>query len=79
MADDPFDLRRFEDAQRGSYERALAELTGGRKLTHWMWYILPQLRGLGSSGMAFPNGICATPWKNCASWPTPPAQKWSIP
>jgi uncharacterized protein (DUF1810 family) len=59
MADDPFDLRRFEDAQRDSYERALAELTSGRKLTHWMWYVLPQLRGLGSSAMATRYGIAS--------------------
>jgi uncharacterized protein (DUF1810 family) len=60
MADDePFDLRRFVDAQRGDYERALAELTRGRKLTHWMWYVLPQLRGLGSSGMATRYGIAS--------------------
>ena len=59
MADDPFDLQRFVDAQRDDYERALAELTRGRKTTHWMWYVLPQLRGLGSSGMATRYGIAS--------------------
>ena len=59
MADDPFDLRRFVDAQRGTYEGALAELTGGRKVTHWMWFVLPQLRGLGSSAMATRYGIAS--------------------
>ena len=47
--DDPFDLARFVRAQEGEYGRALAELRGGRKRSHWMWYIFPQLAGLGSS------------------------------
>ena len=59
MSADPFDLRRFVDAQRDDYERALAELTRGRKLTHWMWYVLPQLRGLGASPMAARCGIAS--------------------
>jgi uncharacterized protein (DUF1810 family) len=50
--DDPFDLKRFLDAQRGSYESALAELRAGRKETHWSWYIFPQVLGLGSSAMS---------------------------
>jgi MoxR-like ATPase/uncharacterized protein (DUF1810 family) len=51
---DPFDLRRFVDAQDagGAYGQALAELRAGRKRTHWMWFVLPQLAGLGSSPMA---------------------------
>lgn len=49
---DPYDLARFVEAQRGDYDCALAELRGGRKRTHWMWYVFPQLRGLGSSAMA---------------------------
>ena len=57
--DDPFDLVRFVDAQRASYEDALAELAAGRKRTHWMWYVLPQLRGLGSSAMATRYGIAS--------------------
>jgi uncharacterized protein (DUF1810 family) len=47
--DDPFDLRRFIDAQEGVYNRALAELQSGQKRTHWMWYIFPQIHGLGRS------------------------------
>lgn len=43
------DLDRFVTAQEGDYERALAELRSGRKRTHWMWYVFPQIRGLGSS------------------------------
>jgi uncharacterized protein (DUF1810 family) len=45
-----FDLQRFVDAQGGGvYERALAELRAGRKRSHWMWFVFPQLRGLGRS------------------------------
>lgn len=43
------DLDRFIAAQRDCYDRALAEIRGGRKRTHWMWFIFPQLAGLGSS------------------------------
>jgi len=46
---DPYDLRRFIAAQEGVYDRALAELRGGRKRSHWMWYIFPQIEGLGHS------------------------------
>jgi len=51
-ADDPYDLHRFVHAQVGAYERALAELQSGQKRTHWMWYIFPQLDGLGYSATA---------------------------
>jgi uncharacterized protein (DUF1810 family) len=44
-----FDLARFVAAQRSTYERALAELRSGRKRSHWMWYVFPQLAGLGNS------------------------------
>jgi uncharacterized protein (DUF1810 family) len=50
--DDPFDLQRFLDAQRGVYDRALAEIQRGRKRSHWMWYIFPQIQGLGRSATA---------------------------
>ena len=43
------DLSRFVEAQRSTYERALAELRGGRKRSQWMWYVFPQLAGLGHS------------------------------
>ncbi|AHY43479.1 DUF1810 domain-containing protein [Stutzerimonas decontaminans] len=49
---DPHNLQRFVDAQRDHYERALKELRGGRKRTHWIWFIFPQLQGLGRSAMA---------------------------
>ncbi|MCZ2817958.1 DUF1810 domain-containing protein [Modestobacter sp. VKM Ac-2984] len=51
---DPFSLSRFVDAQDsgGTYDQALAELRAGRKTSHWMWFVLPQLTGLGSSAMA---------------------------
>ena len=55
--EDPFDLARFVTAQATDYPRALAELREGRKQTHWIWYVLPQLRGLGSSTMANRYGI----------------------
>ena len=52
-ADDPHDLERFVEAQaRGVYERALAEVRAGRKASHWMWFVFPQLAGLGFSPMA---------------------------
>lgn len=50
--DDPFDLDRFVRAQAVNYADALAEMRAGRKVTHWSWYVLPQVRGLGSSAMA---------------------------
>jgi uncharacterized protein (DUF1810 family) len=49
---DVYDLQRFLDAQRECYESVVRELRAGRKETHWMWYIFPQIRGLGSSAMA---------------------------
>jgi uncharacterized protein (DUF1810 family) len=48
-ADDPYNLNRFVEAQQGDYERALAEVRRGRKLTHWMWYVFPQFDGLAFS------------------------------
>lgn len=49
MPDDTFHLMRFVDAQRGLYEQACAELRRGHKTGHWMWFIFPQLAGLGLS------------------------------
>ena len=49
---DSYDLRRFVDAQTNTYEQALAELRAGEKRTHWMWFVFPQIAGLGRSGMA---------------------------
>ncbi len=49
---DPYDLRRFVIAQENVYEQALKEITAGRKTSHWMWYIFPQIRGLGFSAMS---------------------------
>jgi uncharacterized protein (DUF1810 family) len=49
---DPHDLRRFVDAQSQTYDQALAELRAGQKRTHWMWFVFPQIEGLGRSGMA---------------------------
>ncbi|MGK7927475.1 MAG: DUF1810 domain-containing protein [Spirulina sp.] len=47
--DDPFDLERFAIAQEGIYPQVLSELKSGQKRTHWMWYIFPQIEGLGAS------------------------------
>lgn len=49
---DAFGLNRFLEAQRANYQQALSELRAGLKRTHWSWYILPQLTGLGSSAMS---------------------------
>ena len=49
MTRDVHDLARFVDAQRGSFDRALAEIRDGEKRTHWMWYVFPQIAGLGMS------------------------------
>lgn len=57
MTTDPFDLDRFVKAQAPSYAIALDEVQNGKKRSHWMWFILPQLRGLGRSEMAQRFGI----------------------
>jgi uncharacterized protein (DUF1810 family) len=49
---DPHNLLRFVDAQAGVYDQVLAELRAGRKRSHWIWFIFPQLAGLGHSAMA---------------------------
>jgi uncharacterized protein (DUF1810 family) len=49
---DTFDLKRFVDAQAPVYQRVTAELRQGQKQSHWMWFIFPQLAGLGHSAMA---------------------------
>lgn len=56
-ADDPFDLARFVAAQQGVYPVALAEVRGGRKRSHWMWFVFPQIAGLGTSAMAMRYAI----------------------
>jgi uncharacterized protein (DUF1810 family) len=50
--EDPYDLQRFVDAQDGVWDIAVQELRAGRKRTHWMWFIFPQIQGLGHSAMA---------------------------
>jgi uncharacterized protein (DUF1810 family) len=56
---DPFDLERFASAQDSVYDSVRAELRNGRKSSHWMWFIFPQLLGLGSSAMAEKFGIAS--------------------
>jgi uncharacterized protein (DUF1810 family) len=54
---DPYDLKRFLEAQKNVIEDVKAELRRGRKETHWMWFVFPQLKGLGNSEMAQKYGI----------------------
>ncbi len=57
--DDPFDLERFVQAQQAVYAAVCAELRVGAKRSHWMWFIFPQLRGLGSSPSAQHYGLAS--------------------
>jgi uncharacterized protein (DUF1810 family) len=54
---DPFNLQRFVDAQEGDFSVALSEIRAGSKQSHWIWYIFPQLAGLGRSPTAIFYGI----------------------
>jgi uncharacterized protein (DUF1810 family) len=58
---DPHDLARFVEAQdrAGTYDAAVRELRAGRKTSHWMWFVFPQLRGLGASAMAVRYGVAS--------------------
>ena len=55
--DDPFELARFRDAQTGAYDGALRVLRAGRKVGHWIWFVFPQLLGLGRSEVSRFYGI----------------------
>jgi uncharacterized protein (DUF1810 family) len=55
--EDPFDLARFLSAQAGMYPQVLAELQAGEKRSHWIWFIFPQLKGLGRSPQSEYYGI----------------------
>lgn len=57
--DDPFDLQRFVVAQDRVYDQVRAELAAGAKTSHWMWFVFPQLQGLGRSGTARHYGIAS--------------------
>ncbi len=59
VVNDRFDLQRFVTAQNPVYEEVRAELRNGRKRGHWIWFIFPQLRGLGHSQMATAFGIAS--------------------
>ena len=59
MSGDPYDLARFVSAQAGVFEAAVEELRAGRKRTHWMWFVFPQMKGLGRSPTALRFGISA--------------------
>jgi uncharacterized protein (DUF1810 family) len=49
---DPYRLQRFVDAQHSCFAQVHSELAAGKKRTHWMWFVFPQIQGLGSSSMA---------------------------
>lgn len=57
--EDPFDLRRFVEAQDPLYGTVIAELRNGAKRSHWMWFVFPQLRGLGRTSTAMRYGIAS--------------------
>ena len=59
MSDDPYDLERFVEAQRRVIDDVLTELRQGEKTTHWMWFIFPQVAGLGQSPMSRKYGIAS--------------------
>jgi uncharacterized protein (DUF1810 family) len=59
MMHDPYDLHRFVQAQQDTYAQAVDELADGHKTSHWMWFVFPQLRGLGRSPMAIRFGIAS--------------------
>jgi len=56
---DPFDLNRFVTAQASVIDQVTRELAAGRKTSHWMWFVFPQLRGLGHSAMSYTYGIAS--------------------
>ena len=55
--EDKFNLQRFVEAQKGSHNSALKEIKNGKKQSHWMWYVFPQLKGLGRSSTSQFYGI----------------------
>jgi uncharacterized protein (DUF1810 family) len=57
VSDEPYDLQRFVHAQDRMYDTVIDELRGGRKRSHWIWFVFPQLRGLGRSPTALQYGI----------------------
>jgi uncharacterized protein (DUF1810 family) len=59
MTDDPYNLQRFVEAQAPLYGRVRAELRNGQKETHWMWFIFPQIKGLGASPTAVKFAIAS--------------------
>jgi uncharacterized protein (DUF1810 family) len=58
-ADDPHNLKRFVDAQQAEFEQVCAELRAGHKRSHWIWFIFPQMKGLGHSETANYYGIAS--------------------
>ena len=54
---DPYNLRRFVDAQEQVFDQVCSELRSGRKRSHWMWFIFPQIKGLGQSAISVKYSI----------------------
>jgi uncharacterized protein (DUF1810 family) len=57
--DDPHNLERFVEAQTPVFDAVVEELRAGRKRSHWMWFVFPQVKGLGSTAMAVKYGIAS--------------------
>jgi uncharacterized protein (DUF1810 family) len=68
--DDPYDLERFLAAQRPVYDTVVSELRAGTKRSHWMWFVFPQLRGLGSSPTSEHFGLAS--WEEAAAYAAHP-------
>ena len=68
-SDDRFDLERFVTAQAPVFETVFAELRAGQKRSHWMWFVFPQLRGLGRSSTAQFYGIGSIDEARVRIWP----------
>ena len=67
---DPFSLQRFVDAQERVYGNVLAELSAEDKSSHWMWFVFPQLKELGHSGIAKQYGITSLSERQSHTWIT---------
>jgi uncharacterized protein (DUF1810 family) len=59
VSDEPYDLQRFVHAQDRMYDTVIDELRGGKKRSHWIWFVFPQLRGLGRSPTALHYGVAS--------------------
>jgi hypothetical protein len=65
---DPYNLQRFVDAQTPVFDQVLHELESGKKQTHWMWFVFPQIDGLGQSSTAKHYSLASVDWFTKTSW-----------